>query len=176
MVRGQCGCSRSRFVSVLLKCALVAIVGVFVAAFITPRAQAEDSHDLLVVRDVKRPFADVRTDLQNAIINQGLKVDLNGHIGDMLKRTAADIGAKGDLYTEAEYFTFCSSRLSRAMMEADPVNMGLCPYTMFVYQKTGSDDVTVGYKAMVMRGDEKSQTTLKEINALLQSILDEAAE
>lgn len=147
-----------------------------VTCAIPAHVNAADAHDPLTVRTIKRSFADARTDLNNAIINQGLKVDLNGKIGDMLKRTAADIGAKGDVYADAEYFTFCSSKLSRTMMEADPVNMGLCPYTMFIYQKPGSDEVTVGYKAMVMRGDDKSKASLGEINKLLEAILKEATE
>jgi len=115
--------------------------------------------------------------LQNAIINQGLTIDYNGKLGDMLKRTAKDVGAKGDLYIDAEYFTFCSSRLSRKMMDADPVNMGLCPYMMFLYERVGNEGkVTVGYKEMPMRGDEGSQKALTEINTLLEAILQETAE
>jgi uncharacterized protein (DUF302 family) len=138
--------------------------------------QAAGDTDLLVVKTVKRPYADVRTDLSNAIVNQGLKVDLNGHIGDMLKRTAADIGATGEVYSYAEYFTFCSSKLSRTMMEMDPVNMGLCPYTMFIYERPGGGEVTVGYKSMPMRGNDKSQASLQAINKLLETILKEATE
>ena len=132
--------------------------------------------DPLTIKTVKRAYDDVRFDLQNAIINQGLKVDLNGHVGDMLKRTGADIGAKGDVFTKAEYFTFCSSQLTRAMVEADPSNLGLCPYTMFVYQGVDSEEVSVGYKSMIMRGNEASQKALGEINALMQKILDEVVE
>lgn len=132
--------------------------------------------DPLTTRTVKRAYDDVRFDLQNAIINEGLKVDLNGHVGDMLKRTAADLGAKGDVFTNAEYFTFCSSQLTRAMVEADPSNLGLCPYTMFMYQRVGSDEVSVGYKSMGMRGNEASQKALAAINALMKKILDEATQ
>ena len=132
--------------------------------------------DPLTTRTIKRAFSDARIDLQNAIINQGLKVDLNGHVGDMLRRTGADIGAKGTVFTDAEYFTFCSSQLTREMVQADPTNMGMCPYTMFIYHREGSEDVTVGYKAMIMRGNEASQKALAKINDLMQAILDEATE
>lgn len=95
----------------------------------------------------------------------------------MLKRTAKDVGAAGDLYADAEYFTFCSSRLSRKMMDADPDNMGLCPYMMFLYERAGGEGkVTVGYKKMPMRGNEASLAALAEINALLAKILEEATE
>lgn len=147
-----------------------------VASFVMPAAATAADAELLTTRTVKRAFAEVRDDLNNAIINKGLKVDLNGKIGDMLKRTAADIGAKGELYSEAEYFTFCSAQLSRAMMDADPLNMGLCPYVMFLYKRTGSDDITVGYKAMPIRGNDGSKIALEKINALLDAILKETTQ
>lgn len=140
-------------------------------------ALAAGGDDPLRTKTIERGYADVRVDLQNAIINQGLTIDYNGKLGDMLKRTAKDVGAKGDLYVDAEYFTFCSSRLSRKMMDADPLNMGLCPYMMFLFERIGDGGkVTVGYKEMPMRGDNGSQESLKEINALLQAILEEATE
>lgn len=162
----------------LLKCraAVCAMALVIVASFVMPSAATAADGELLTTRTVKRAFAEVREDLNNSIINQGLKVDLNGKIGDMLKRTAADIGAKGELYSEAEYFTFCSAQLSRAMMEADPLNMGLCPYVVFVYKRTGSKDVTVGYKAMPVRGNDGSKKALEKINALLDTILKETTQ
>lgn len=140
-------------------------------------AQAADAIDPLKTRTVERSYADMRIDLQNAIINQGLAIDYNGRLGDMLKRTAKDVGASGDLYLNAEYFTFCSSLLSRRMMDADPANVGLCPYMFFLYERVGGEGkVTVGYKEMPMRGDAGSQAALTEINTLLKKILDEATE
>lgn len=158
------------------RAAVYAMALVLVASFVMPAAATAADGELLTTRTVKRAYADVRDDLNNAIINQGLKVDLNGKIGDMLKRTAADIGAKGELYSDAEYFTFCSAQLSRAMMDADPLNMGLCPYVMFVYKRTGADDITVGYKAMPIRGNDGSKKALEKINALLETILKETAQ
>lgn len=161
-----------------LRSLLASGLGIMVAlAASAPAAVHAADQDLLKTRVVKRAYADVRIDIQNAIINQGLKIDFNGRLGDMLKRTASDVGAKGDLYVDAEYFTFCSSKLSRGMMDADPVNLGLCPYTMFIYQRAGTtDEVTIGYKGMPMRGDEGSRKSLGEINALLDKILDDASQ
>lgn len=126
---------------------------------------------------IERAFADARTDLQAAIVNQGLNIDFNGHLGDMLKRTAADVGATVEIYKNAEYFTFCSSRLSRAMMEADPLNAALCPYVMFVFEASDNPGkVTVGYRRMPVEGDDASKKALTDINALLDDILAEATE
>ncbi|MCB1513679.1 MAG: DUF302 domain-containing protein [Hyphomicrobiaceae bacterium] len=160
----------ARFMSYLLALLLAGGAGVSVS-------RAADGGDPLHTRTVERAYSDVRIDVQNAIINQGLTIDFNGRLGDMLKRTAKDVGATGDLYVDAEYFTFCSSRLSRMMMDADPGNVGLCPYTVFMYERVGEEGkVTVGYKAMPSRGDAGSQAALAEINTLLKKILDEATE
>lgn len=166
--------SRFHVVGRALMCA-VFLVGLGTVS--SKSVSAADADDVMATRSVERSFADARVDLQNAIVNQGLAIDFNGKIGDMLKRTAKDVGAKGEVYADAEYFTFCSSVLSRRMMDADPLNMGLCPYVMFVYESVGSKGkVTVGYKRMPMRGATDSQSSLKEINILLEKILLEATD
>lgn len=145
-----------------------------IAALAPPPAHAED---VLKRTTVKGDFAGVRADLQDAIVNQGLKIDYNGKIGDMLKRTGADVGSSKEIYSDAEYFTFCSAKLSRSMMEADAANVGMCPYMMFVYatpDKPG--EVTIGYRAAAMRGNDASQKALGEINKLLDTIVKDASD
>lgn len=161
----------------VLAAAIFTVAAMMLIATSGRQALAQDANDPLPRREISRPYADARTDLQNAIINQGLTIDYNGKLGEMLKRTAADVGAKGDLYINAEYFTFCSSRLSRKMMDADPNNLGLCPYMMFLFERVDSPGkVTVGYKQMPMRGNDNSKAALAEINTLLATILKEATE
>jgi uncharacterized protein (DUF302 family) len=160
-------------VRILVRALWIVAIGIGAAG----SASAADGADILAMRTVERSFADARIDLQNAIVNQGLTIDFNGKIGDMLKRTGKDVGATGDLYADAEYFTFCSSRLSRRMMDADPENMGLCPYVMFLYERVDAKGkVTVGYKKLPSRGAEASKMALNEINELLEKILVEATE
>lgn len=135
------------------------------------------SADPLKTVSVKGAYEDIRSDLQNAIVNQGLKIDYNGKIGEMLKRTGADVGSTKDVYANAEYFTFCSSKLSRAMMEVDANNVGMCPYMMFAYEKADKPgEVTIGYRSLAARGDEASQKALATINTLLDTILKEASQ
>lgn len=148
------------------------------AAALAPLAAAPaHADDILRTATVKGSFADARGFLQDSIVNQGLKIDYNGKIGDMLKRTGADVGSSKDIYADAEYFTFCSSKLSRSMMEADPLNVGMCPYMMFVYEPAGKPgEVTIGYRAAAMRGNDASKAALGEINALLDKILKDASQ
>ncbi len=119
-------------------------------------------------------YEDVKLDLENAIIAEGLKIDYKGDINGMLKRTGVDVGSNQPIYQHADFFTFCSSKLSRAMMEADPSNMSQCPYVVFVYQRaTTQKEVVVGYRKVVVEGPGKR--ALEEINRLLEKIAQSAA-
>ena len=120
-------------------------------------------------------YADVIQDVEDAIQDAGLNIDYRGRIGDMLERTRKDLGGKEKIYKGAQFMQFCSARLSRKMMEADPANMGVCPYTVFVYEtmkKPGT--VVVGYKRPQGAPGVASQKSLADIDALLNGIVKEA--
>jgi hypothetical protein len=124
----------------------------------------------------KSSYDDVRFDLQNAIIGRGLTVDFNGQLSKMLERTGADVGSTKPIYKQAEYFTFCSAKLSRAMMEADPSNVGFCPYVVFIYETaTAPGTIHVGYRRLQPHGSAASRAALAEIERLLDGIVKEAA-
>ena len=114
-------------------------------------------------------YADVRADLADAIVKEGLKIDYVGNIGAMLQRTGADVGSNQPIYKNAEFLTFCSATLSRAMMEADPTNMAQCPYVVFVYERAATiNEVVIGYRKLAVTG--RGAKALEEINALLDRI------
>jgi uncharacterized protein (DUF302 family) len=141
-----------------------------VFALPTPATLAQDG--AIRVASKKGTFSDVRSDLEEAIVNQGLKIDFNGKVGEMLKRTGADIGSTKTVYTSAEYFTFCSAQLSRAAMEADPSNIGHCPYTMFVYERAEQPGVIfVGYRRPQGHGSDASKKATSAIDKLMEKIL-----
>ena len=75
--------------------------------------------DDIVTTVTDQPFADTAQAVQDAIVNRGYTIDYHGFIGEMLKRTAGDVGATKELYKEAEFFTFCSAVVSRKVMEGD---------------------------------------------------------
>lgn len=104
-------------------------------------------------------YDDVKFDLQNAIISRGLTVDFNGKVSTMLERTGADVGSTRPIYKQAEYFTFCSAKLSRATMEAAPVNVGFCPYVVFIYETvTAPGTIYVGYRRPLLQGSVESKS------------------
>ncbi|AXS42525.1 DUF302 domain-containing protein [Breoghania sp. L-A4] len=125
---------------------------------------------------VERPYDEVRQDLEDAIVNRGYVVDYNAHIGDMLSRTAEDVGAGRAIYTKAEAMQFCSAVLSRKAMEADPMNIAYCPYVLFVYERADTPgSVTVGHRKLGEGTSAASAEALGDIDGVLTEIVEEAA-
>ncbi len=112
-------------------------------------------------------FGDATFAVENAIIGRGLVIDYVSHTGEMLARTAADVGSDVVLFEEADVFLFCSAQLSRKVMEADPMNIAHCPYGIFVADRAG--DVTVGYRTY-------PEGPMQEVQAFLDEIVQEALE
>jgi uncharacterized protein (DUF302 family) len=120
-------------------------------------------------------FEDVKFDLTNAVIERGLVVDYTGSVAGMLDRTGADVGSTKKLYRHAEYLVFCSAKLSRQMMEADPSNIGFCPFVVYIYERSDKPgEVVVGARPPTARGDDASRKALAEVEALLQGIVSDA--
>ena len=129
-----------------------------------PASAADD----VTTHEVQGDFEEIAAEVSDGIVNRGYVVDYHGLIGDMLKRTADDVGAEKMLYENAEFFQFCSAVLSRKAMEADIGNIAYCPYVVFVYEaKPGT--VTVGFRRLP---DGKGRD---EVNALLEEIVKDAA-
>ncbi|MBW3097998.1 DUF302 domain-containing protein [Pseudohoeflea sp. DP4N28-3] len=139
-------------------------------ALVIGPVQAEGS-DVYSVTTSEMSFEDAAQGVNDAIINKGYKVDYHGFLGEMLKRTAEDVGATQKLYKDAEFFTFCSAVVSRTAMEADIGNIAYCPYVIFVYEDASNPgEVTIGHRTLPEGAGRD------EVNALLGSLVDTAAE
>lgn len=146
-------------------------IGTAVAIAAMSSMPAMAAGDDVVTREASGTFADIAQAAQDAIINRGYKIDYHGFIGDMLKRTAGDVGASKELYKDAEFFTFCSAVVSRSVMEGDIRDIAYCPYVVFVYEEAAMPGkVTVGFRSLP-KGGARDQ-----VNDLLTEIVDEAAE
>ena len=122
-------------------------------------------------RSSKSAFGDVAQAVEDASVNRGYKIDYHGFIGDMLERTAGDVGATKKIYSDAEFFTFCSAVVSRKVMEADAGDIAYCPYVVFVYEAADMPgDVTLGFRRLPEGGARD------EVNTLLSDIVKEASE
>lgn len=104
--------------------------------------------DEVVRRSTKGGYEEVRDAVVMAIEAKGLVIDRTAHVGAMLERTAQDVGATRRLYGNADVLEFCSARVSRGMMEADPHQIVFCPYTIAVYTLPGEPGtVYVAYRS-----------------------------
>ncbi len=118
--------------------------------------------------DFDGDFDDATFGVENAIVDRGLVVDHISHVGEMLARTREDVGGAKALFGQANVYLFCSAVLSRKVMEADPNNIGHCPYGVFVTEAgDGSGKVQIGYRIM-------PAGPMKEVEALLDQIAREA--
>ena len=155
---------------------LFAILGVALALSLQLPFQVLAQEGQLKRYAKKSSYDDVRFDLHNAIIGRGLTIDFVGQLSKMLERTGADVGSTKPIYKNAEYFTFCSAKLSRAMMEADPSNAGFCPYVVFVYETVTEPGTTyVGFRRLQSEGSAASKAAFAEIDQLLDGIVKEAS-
>lgn len=133
------------------------------AATFLGTAQAQEA----IVHDFDGDFDDATFAVESAIVGRGLVIDFVSHTGDMLIRTAADVGSDVKLFEAADIFIFCSAQLSRKVMEADPMNIAHCPYGIFVADREGR--VMVGYRTY-------PDGPMQEVQALLEEIVQEALE
>ena len=126
---------------------------------------ATSAADEVVRHAAKGTYEEVRDAVVMAIEGKGLIVDRVAHVGDMLARTAKDVGASRKLYGKAEVLEFCSARISREMMEADPHQIAICPYTIAVYTLPGEAGVVyVSYRRPPRsKGMENVHTLLDQI-------------
>jgi len=117
-------------------------------------------------------FKLVLESLQIAIENQGLAVSARHEAAKVLQRTAKDLGHRDDLLLDGEILSFCSVRLGAVLSEEDPHNIVYCPMSIAAYRIPAEPDA-VYLSWRVMPSDTEGR---KAVNALLQKIIDDAAE
>lgn len=110
-------------------------------------------------------FEDAAFAVETAIVNRGFVVDHVSHVGEMLARTAEDVGSDVEIFETADVYLFCSATLSRQVMEADPSNVVHCPYNIFVYAREGA--VTVGHR-------DYPEGPMDAVEDMLREIVEEA--
>ena len=134
-------------------------------------AQAAD----VAIHSTKGSFADVKERVVQAIENRGLVLNYTARIGAMLERTGKDIGAARQIYGDADMLEFCSARVSRDTMEADPRNIVFCPYSIAIYTLPGDrSTVYVAYRRPGTFGSAQSIQSLRAVEKLLADIVRDA--
>jgi uncharacterized protein (DUF302 family) len=119
-------------------------------------------------------FNEVLEFLKLAITDRGIKINNISHIGEMLARTAKDVGATKKIYINAQAIEFCSASLSRKMMEADASNIVFCPYIIFIYELPEQPKtIQIAFRRLA-GGPQKSGPVLDEVENLLEDIIKDA--
>ena len=126
---------------------------------------AASADEASVVYPFEGTFEDATFGVENAIIGKGLVIDYVSHMGEMLARTAADVGSSVEIFGAADVLLFCSAVVSRKVMEADPMNIAHCPHGVFVAERAG--EVMIGYRTY-------PEGPMQEVQALLDEIAREA--
>ncbi|MBF9043622.1 DUF302 domain-containing protein [Rhodobacterales bacterium HKCCE4037] len=119
----------------------------------------------VITYDFEGSFDDATFAVESAIVNRGLVIDYVSHVGDMLNRTGEDVGSETMIFENADIFLFCSAAISRRVMEADPMNIVHCPYSIFVAEMDG--EVMLGHRAY-------PDGPMQEVEAVLDAIILEA--
>jgi len=137
----------------------------FTAAMCAAAAGSALAQNVATVHPFEGTFEEATFSVESAILGRGLVIDFVTHTGEMLARTAGDVGSDVVLFEAADVFLFCSAVLSRKVMEADPMNIAHCPYGIFVTDRAGV--VSVGYR-------NTPEGAMQEVQALLEAIAREA--
>ena len=158
----------------MMKIRLLSVFGiVFFMVFANISVWANDA---VKVYSWEGSYEDAKFSVQDAIVGKGLKVVYEGHMATMLERTSKAVG-KPNPYLHGEYLLFCSARHSNASVNADPQNIGMCPYIIFLYEtKKQPGTIQIGYRKPVGGQTAESKSALKAIDELIHSIVKEAAE
>lgn len=135
-------------------------------------AQAADSYNVLF--KAQGEFQDVRDQVEAAIEGKGLKINHTNKIAEMLERTGKDLGATRQVYVNGEQFEFCSARISRQMMEADPHAMVMCPYIISVYTIPNDKSVYIAYRKPPATRNPALKQALADVEKMITEIIQDA--
>ncbi|ENO87215.1 DUF302 domain-containing protein [Thauera linaloolentis] len=144
----------------------------FLAALFVFAAQGASAAADIVTREIPATeFEDVAFAVVDAIAAEGITPPTVSHFGDMLRRTAPDLGHSPDTFAEARIYTFCSASAAARLSAESPHHIALCPLSIAVYRlRADSPVVHVGYR--------RSAATPggARVDALLERIVARAAD
>lgn len=118
-------------------------------------------------------FLDAKSDLLEAITNNGLVISYISHAKNMLENTAIVSGITKPVYSDAEIYLFCKANLSHNLVAGNPHNIVLCPYSIAIYVLTDEPErVYLSYRK-VETSDKKVKALTQPIEGLLIQIIEE---
>ncbi len=149
------------------------ILSIFLCTLVLPVSAQDKQDEHMRLFSVEGNYTDVRDDLEMAITDRGMIINNVSHIGNMLARTRKDVGGK-QIFARAESLEFCSSVISRHMMEADPRNIVFCPYIISIYTLPGEKNkVYLAYRRPLPVGSPASKKALQVVEKMLHDIVND---
>lgn len=137
--------------------------------------QAEDfvQEDNSIIYTSSEDYELTLENVKMAIADKGLRVSGTLHISDMLNRTAKDLDIKNNVFIKAESIEFCSASWSHQMVQIDPLNLNVCPFTIAVYIKTETPDtVYVAFRQPHITGESADALSAKITQAMHDIVSD----
>ena len=126
---------------------------------------------------IEGDFNDTLMGVKSAVRGKGINIAHTLPASFMLNRTARDFGITENVFTDAETIEFCSARISHLLAQANHENILLCPFTISVYMLTKDPGhVYLSWRRPFTLPGEESAVAVKEVEALIESIISEATE
>lgn len=118
-------------------------------------------------------YSHAREALEDAIAEEGLVSPVISYFGDMIARTAADLGHRGDTYRDAHVYTFCSVSAAARLASEDPGYIALCPLSIGIYQTPDDQSVKLVYRptGLETAGGRMASDTQARIVSRTRSLL-----
>ena len=121
-------------------------------------------------------YADTLEAVKEIIQGKGINIAHTLPPSDMLERTGPAFGITDQVLKDGEIIEFCSAKISHKLIQANPENITLCPFTISVYVlNSDPKNVRMTYRKPFII-DEASREAVDAMNELIMAIIEEAAE
>ena len=120
-------------------------------------------------------FDEVKDNVKMAITGRGVNIANELHASEMLNRTGPDLGFAHPVFKRAETIEFCSAVISLRLVESNPDNVVMCPFTISIYQ-LNNDEGVIHAAFRVPVGFEESAEQYAEVADFISGIVKEALE
>jgi uncharacterized protein (DUF302 family) len=153
------------------------VIFLFFLLFLSLSSIAETLKIDIKTITIKGDYADIKETLEMAITDRGMVISKVFFIADMLQRTGKVVGATNLVYVNGEILSFCSARLSRKMMQANPEYISICPFKISVYSLPNNPaNIYLTYQAIVSSDPQTQKNVFYSINQLLATIVSEVVD
>lgn len=128
----------------------------------------------VVTVKVEAEFDEVLDNVKSAIAGRGVNIAHILPASEMLNRTAGAFGIEENVFLHAQTVEFCSAKVSHHLVQANPENILLCPFTISVYVLAKDPThVRVSYRRPYVI-DPGSAAAVREVVELVEDIVEDA--